>query len=107
MQVVPSKGEGETATAPNSDRSDRAAPPEDSGKRRTADNTHAISGNMHQYSLPLINYTKLIRIAPANTARSVSNPRKRILYKITVSEVSGTHALGIESLKFREYFNSL
>ena len=26
-------------------------------------------------SLPLINYTKLIRIAPANTARSVSNPR--------------------------------
>ena len=40
MQVVPSKGEGETATAPNSDRSDRAAPPEDSGKRRTADNTH-------------------------------------------------------------------
>ena len=52
-------------------------------------------------SLPLINYTKLIRIAPANTARSVSHPRKLILYKITVSEVSGTHVLGIESLKFR------
>ena len=106
MQVVPSKGEGETATAPNSDRSDRAAPPEDSGKRRTADK---YACNIREYapvftrslSLPLINYTKLIRIAPANTARSVSNPRKLILYKITVSEVSGTHVLGIESLKFR------
>ena len=56
MQVVPSKGEGETATAPNSDRSDRAAPPEDSGKRRTADNTHAISGNMHQYLQEVCHY---------------------------------------------------
>ena len=42
MQVVPSKGEGETATAPNSDLSDRAAPPEDSGKRRTTDPPRAI-----------------------------------------------------------------
>ena len=52
-------------------------------------------------SLPLTNYTKLIRIAPANTARSVSNPRKLILYKITVFEVSGRHVFGIESLKLR------
>ena len=56
MQVVPSKGEGETATAPNSDRSDRAAPPEDSGKRRMADNTRAISGNMHQYLQEVCHY---------------------------------------------------
>ena len=56
MQVVPSKGEEETATAPNSDRSDRAAPPEDSGKRRTADNTRAISGNMHQYLQEVCHY---------------------------------------------------
>ena len=32
MQIVPSKSEGETVTAPNSDRGDAAAQPEDSGK---------------------------------------------------------------------------
>ena len=49
-------------------------------------------------SLQLINYTKFIRITSANTARSVSNPCTLILYKIAVSEMSGTLVLVLNLL---------